>query len=120
MSTAPNFQWVRSSVSRHGPSPTGTRGTSSRAQEVRVDLERAEEALQTLVVRIHLGCAPPKPVASSAQLTLRTLNRARRELRQKADSGTLPRQMLGQHRFKFVNRVVGGYLHWSACKKHLA
>lgn len=47
-------------------------------QVVLADLERAEEALKALVVGLHLGLAAPKPQASSARLTLRTLSSASR------------------------------------------
>ena len=86
---------------------------------VRVDLERAEEALQTLVVRVHLGRAA-ETGGQFGQVDAAHLEQGQQELREKPDPGAVPRQMFGQHRFEFVDGVVGGSLHWSACKKCLA
>ncbi len=84
-------------------------------QVVQVNLKRAEETLQTLVVRIYLGLTP-ETGGQFSQVDAAHLEQGQQKLRQKADPRTMPRQMFGQHRFEFVDGVVGGSLHWSTYK----
>ena len=83
---------------------------------IRLDLERAEEALQALVVRIHLRCAA-KTGGQLGQVDAAHLEQGQKKLRQKTDPGAMPRQMCGQHGLEFADGVVDGGLHWSTCKK---
>lgn len=86
---------------------------------IRVDLERAEEALQALVVRVHPGRAA-KTGGQLGQIDAAHLEQRQQKLRQKTDPGAMPRQMFGQHGLEFADGVMEGGLHWSAFKKCLA
>ena len=86
---------------------------------VRVDLERAEEALQALVVRAHLGRAA-KTGGQLGQVDAAHLEQGQQELRQKTDPGTMPRQVFRQHGLEFADGVVDGDLHLECLQKNLS
>jgi hypothetical protein len=94
MSALPNCQLVRSIASRQGPSPTGTRPNQQAGQGTLVDLEAAEEALQPLVVGIHLGLAA-EPGGQLGQADAADLEQGQQELGEEIEPSPVPGQMFG-------------------------
>lgn len=84
-----------------------------------VDLEAAEEALQPLVVGIHLGLAA-EPGGQLGQADAADLEQGQQELGEEIEPSPVPGQVLGQDGFEFLDRIVREGCHRSEKADRLA
>jgi hypothetical protein len=115
MPVLPNCQLARSAVT---PGAVADRADAHRqaGQVVVADLERAEKALQALVVGVHLGLAA-EAGGQFGEADAAHFEQSRQELGEEACPRAVPGQVFGQDGLEVADRVVRGGSHRGGKKR---